>query len=519
MIGKNMNLNPIQSGNPVNQAAQGLAGLGRNNDSMLMHVTPNEVQGLQGLAQALGGSLTTNPQTGLPEAGFFDGIGDFIGNLLPSLAGTAIGYGTGNPFLGATIAGGLKTAQTGDLGSGILAGIGAYSGAGTMGDIAKMGTPATALPALDAGKTATGALIGGEGAGSTMLGGSDIASAATSTPVGQGGLGFGNAYADLTQPVADVATTGGSFGDFATGLGKLAEPGGFSQFVTQTGSTPLGAGFKLASPFLGAGMETMMQQDALPDIGGVGGDTWNKASDPLSIARKRNRMQLGYNFADGGQVPQQYGVTNQQGITALPIGQAAKPFDTFTGYNAPTSEPASSAPEYNSVASGLSSQYAEGGETVVDLDAPTGLSTLGFNPNASLQDILRSGGIKPIDYISALSINLGDKFNQAPDAYYNTLMERINRDFPTTQLAKGGYLDGPGDGMSDSIPATIEGKQPARLADGEFVVPADVVSHLGNGSTKAGSQRLYGMLDKVRKARTGTTKQGKQINPDKYLPV
>jgi hypothetical protein len=85
--------------------------------------------------------------------------------------------------------------------------------------------------------------------------------------------------------------------------------------------------------------------------------------------------------------------------------------------------------------------------------------------------------------------------------------------------AKGGYLDGQGDGMSDSIPATIEGKQPARLADGEFVVPADVVSHIGNGSSKAGSQRLYSMLDKVRKARTGHTKQGKQINPSKYMPA
>jgi hypothetical protein len=85
--------------------------------------------------------------------------------------------------------------------------------------------------------------------------------------------------------------------------------------------------------------------------------------------------------------------------------------------------------------------------------------------------------------------------------------------------AKGGYLDGPGDGMSDSIPATIADKQPARLADGEFVVPADVVSHLGNGSTKAGAQRLYSMMDKVRKARTGTTKQGKQINPNKYMPA
>jgi hypothetical protein len=86
-------------------------------------------------------------------------------------------------------------------------------------------------------------------------------------------------------------------------------------------------------------------------------------------------------------------------------------------------------------------------------------------------------------------------------------------------MAKGGYLDGAGDGMSDSIPATIEGKQPARLADGEFVIPADVVSHIGNGSSKAGSKRLYAMLDKVRHARTGNKKQGKQIKPEKYMPA
>jgi len=89
----------------------------------------------------------------------------------------------------------------------------------------------------------------------------------------------------------------------------------------------------------------------------------------------------------------------------------------------------------------------------------------------------------------------------------------------------GGYSDGgrmlkgPGDGMSDSIPGVIAGKQPARLADGEFVVPADVVSHLGNGSTDAGAKRLYSMMDKVRKARTGTKKQGKQINPNKFVPA
>jgi hypothetical protein len=93
-------------------------------------------------------------------------------------------------------------------------------------------------------------------------------------------------------------------------------------------------------------------------------------------------------------------------------------------------------------------------------------------------------------------------------------------------MSLGGYaargnprlLKGPGDGMSDNIPATIGNKQPARLADGEFVIPADVVSHLGNGSTEAGAKRLHEMMTKVRSARTGNSKQGKQINANKYMP-
>ena len=88
--------------------------------------------------------------------------------------------------------------------------------------------------------------------------------------------------------------------------------------------------------------------------------------------------------------------------------------------------------------------------------------------------------------------------------------------------ASGGnprLLKGPGDGMSDSIPASIGGRQPARLADGEFVVPADVVSHLGNGSTDAGAKKLYSMMDKIRKARTGKKKQAPEVKADKYIPT
>ena len=87
-----------------------------------------------------------------------------------------------------------------------------------------------------------------------------------------------------------------------------------------------------------------------------------------------------------------------------------------------------------------------------------------------------------------------------------------------SDYARGGrMLKGPGDGMSDNIPATIAGKQPARLANEEFVIPADVVSHLGNGSSEAGAKQLYKMMDRVRQARTGKKTQGKQIKADMYL--
>lgn len=133
-------------------------------------------------------------------------------------------------------------------------------------------------------------------------------------------------------------------------------------------------------------------------------------------------------------------------------------------------------------------------------------------------DQLRGGVPKQKGYSGPLS-----RFQFDPDKY-RTYRYAAGGD--TGGIASlGGYSDGgrmlkgPGDGMSDSIPAQIGNKQPARLADGEFVVPADVVSHLGNGSTDAGAKQLYSMMDKVRKARTGNPKQGRQIQPRKYLPA
>ena len=85
--------------------------------------------------------------------------------------------------------------------------------------------------------------------------------------------------------------------------------------------------------------------------------------------------------------------------------------------------------------------------------------------------------------------------------------------------SRGYYLGGATDGMADQIPASIEGRQEAALSDGEFVVPADVVSHLGNGNSDAGAKQLYSMMDRVRQARTGRQEQGRRIAPNKFIPV
>ena len=85
-------------------------------------------------------------------------------------------------------------------------------------------------------------------------------------------------------------------------------------------------------------------------------------------------------------------------------------------------------------------------------------------------------------------------------------------------LMGGGYLSGATYGIADQINASMDNTQPAALSDGEFVVPADVVSHLGNGNSDAGAKQLYAMMDKVRQDRTGTTRQGKEINPGNYMP-
>lgn len=168
------------------------------------------------------------------------------------------------------------------------------------------------------------------------------------------------------------------------------------------------------------------------------------------------------------------------------------------------------------------------GGTQNETQAPTGLDTgnsiyqyfadpatqaaLASGDTRSIAETMQSLGWSPAEVASATGTNVAD-VQAAYDAALNT-----NDRFAAGGMAKGRYLQGETDGMADELPAQIGADQPAALSHGEFVIPADVVSHLGNGNSDAGAKKLYQMMDKIRMARTGNKKQGKKINPDKFMP-
>lgn len=160
--------------------------------------------------------------------------------------------------------------------------------------------------------------------------------------------------------------------------------------------------------------------------------------------------------------------------------------------------------------------YADGGT----VEQMSNLNSVGANTGYPMSDISHAEYATP--WQTPVSSNM---VTGSADTGVNQLTGEMNFAGGGGISSLGSYSDGgrmlkgPGDGMSDSIPAQIGAKQPARLADGEFVVPADVVSHLGNGSTDAGARQLYSMMDRIRQQRTGKKKQAPKVNPSKAMPA
>lgn len=379
-----------------------MAGYGRNGDSMLMHVTPDEVQGLQRIAMSRGGSLTVNPHTGLPEANIFSQAWKAIKPVAAPLAGAALTYLSGgalSPLTSGLITGGVGALATGSLQKGLMAGLGAYGGASLTGGLMNVGADA-------ASQAATQAAYKSALAQSPDLLGTDLLSqysadkgieaAARMAPYDKLSGGFSSA---IDNPMSALNTLGG--GSTMAGAGKLAAT-----------ALPIMAGIQAN------------QTTKMPTLESVTPDSYIR---PYRLTRKPNTAPYS-------------GIGERKYFDDT--------WEALTPYKAGTT--------------------------------PTGATggVVAFN----------QGGLGSL----------------------------------------GGYSDGgrllrgPGDGVSDNIPATIGDRQPARLADGEFVVPARIVSEIGNGSTEAGARKLYAMMDRVQRARrktVGKNKVATDTNAERLLPA
>ena len=534
-----------------NQTAQGLASLGRNGDTMLVHMSPKEVQGLQGLAMAQGGSLTINPDTGLPEAFSLGGV---FNAALPMIGGAVL-----SPFMGPLAAGllvgGATALAKGDLQSGLMAGLGAYGGAGlgktftAMG--AKGGIPvgggveavkqgiAESLPAGGTGNLGmftnpqATSVMGGVGnvsqfgqAGQYAQSVSDLASAAPApnfSPISGAVQGTGG-FSQANELAKSLGGTGGTYEQLTGGVKQLASDPfgeGFEAFK-QAGGTAM----DLAMPVGGAVLGGLEPSDL-----GYGDRPLYNDPDKGKYRGPQGQLNLSDQYDTGLRLVAKGGY-----IDGYATGGTVSPGGIRDIYGSPDTQPTitpgsqsyglgrlNQLGNQQSLAQAQTLGYADGGDVGMNIEKQDALNVETL-PTLNVET--GKSQYNPLNYMTPdkSGVYAGrlfkDFYAQNPDSAMLRLFSRIPNDMVFNKtMAKGGYLNGDGDGMSDSIPATIEGKQPARLADGEFVVPADVVSHLGNGSSKAGSKRLYAMLDKVRQARTGNKKQGKEIKAEKYLPA
>jgi hypothetical protein len=293
----------------IKNAAEMIRQQGRGNDSMLMHVTPGEVKSLQGIAQAHGGSLTINPQTGLPEAGFLE-------NILPTIAGIGIGFATGNPFLGAAVAGLGGYATSGSLEKGLMAGLGAFGGASALGSLAGVGaTGASTLGASGVVPAAAAKTAIGPGSAALIEGGMAGNVGAAFEGVNLAG-GAPASLANYSQAVSSGLPAASKFSALGSGFSNLfSDPSG--TFAAMGGMAGQGKNLLMAgAPLLGALGEQQTDTDMPEQEGYVRPAVYDPATqrytrlEPVKNKDWGDRSFAQYaqdqGYEEGGAVEQRY---------------------------------------------------------------------------------------------------------------------------------------------------------------------------------------------------------------------
>lgn len=485
--------------NRMNPMAQQLQSQGRGEDSMLIHMTPDEVNSLQGLAMATGGSLTINPQTGLPEAGW-------LGKLLPTILGAALAAtGVGAP-LAAGIVGAGQFARTGSLKKGLMAGLGAFGGAGMAGMAGvggKLSSNAFGMLGDKAGMF--GANMGLGAAANpvaTYLNSPELAqqfaekfgtqTAGAASPAGSFGASMENAInapnlvaqrgADITASAIAKAPT------IAAPVGPTAVQGGGAQFTGGLGSrfgqavrAGLPAGtpsiISKAAPMLAtSGVLNNVSSAMTPKMGSMGDDgvidnsfTGPYTAEPRSVSyRERSPIESRDSSAQlyfSNSMPAVY---NMQGQMVQPGSSTKRGTPILQNVLNPNAKKGQN--RYNQIL------------TPYMVDPQQDEEDMGYNKGGEVE---LSDGAFVLDARTVSEIGNGSS---------NAGMEALRR-------IGGRPINGPGDGVSDSIPARIGRDQPARVARDEVLMPANAVRRLGKGNPKKGADKLYSLMNKAHKAR------------------
>jgi hypothetical protein len=431
-------------------------------------------------------------------------MGTGVGEAM--LIGAAVGGGSSALMGGDPIKGAMLGAAGGGLGAGLGAAAGASGSLGSAGaassfgsGLSSAGTGAVGGAGLGGTAAGTGATFGSLGAGTGAVGGT---AGGTLGGTAGGSLGAGSSvlaasanpslYGSGISALSSAAPTVGSgigagssvVSPATMSLANAAGPGNITGFAPALSNAKLGL-------IAGGGALSGMMDAERKQFGVPGKEDYVSSFDPSKFRRSEPTYA-----PEGIYRPEYKTYAAEGGIMRLAVGGSVD--DEMGGdYSA------MGADQGNMQKGLFGLGYAEGGISEILEDAKAQGLTL-----EAYQNIYGRG-------------NAIDKMQKAlkEGMMVNPGMARGGVSSLGGYSDGGRMLKGPGDGMSDSIPGVIANKQPARLADGEFVVPADVVSHLGNGSTDAGAKQLYSMMDKVRKARTGKKKQAPAVKANRYMPA
>jgi hypothetical protein len=431
----------LAGGGSVAQEAQGLASLGRGGDSMLVHMTPEEVSGLRSLALQQGTDLTINPNTGLPEAFKLKKLLRMLAPIAPFFLGPAGGF--------------FSTLAGKALASGIIGGFAA---------------PGKGFNFKEGLKTGIMAFAGGK-----LMEGISAANAGTTAAT------TGTTAATTAAPATGGPVAGG-YGDFTSGATAGATPMDTTAALTPTATTTTTA----------APTPTPTDAAVQAGVGGapVGADA---ATQAALVSSPGANVFPEATYAASAPPP--------------PAGTAA-PAPNISAFERYTGVSPSTAMIGGSLLYGMTQSEKEEDEyrrqmeeLKAEEERKRRLGETAFSESL--------GRVRPSGYSGGGGI-------VALAGGGTTYMEAGGTTGPTGEPR---MVRGTGDGMSDSVPASIEGVQEARLANDEFVIPADVVADIGNGSSNAGADKLYAMMDRIRKARHGTTRQPPEIRSEKYMPA